>query len=366
MQLFFLLIIFGKNNSEIITNFTQHINDTMNIQSNISLKEFNTFRIKVHAKYFVEINSAEELKHLINMPLFKSERRLILGGGSNLLLTDNFDGLVIKISIPGIEIIHEDNENVVIRAGAGVIWHELVLYCVEKNYGGIENMSLIPGNVGAAPIQNIGAYGQELKDVFLSLEGIYIDSGKTVSFNSDECIFLYRESIFKSKLKNKFIITSLTIRLSKFPKLNIEYGSVKKELEKLGKENITIKDVSDVITAIRKSKLPDPAEIGNAGSFFKNPEINIEHFDKLKEKFPGIIAFDSPDGKKKIAAGWMIEQCGWKGKKIGNTGVHKNHALVLVNFGRASGKEILILAEEIKKSVSDKFGVELQEEINIV
>lgn len=338
----------------------------MNIQNNISLKEYNTFGIEVLAKYFVEINSAEELKQLINMPLFNSGRRLVLGGGSNLLLTDNFDGLVIKISIPGIEITDEDKENVVIRAGAGVIWHELVLFCVERNYGGIENMSLIPGTVGAAPIQNIGAYGQELKDVFLSLEGIYIDSGETAAFSSDGCLFGYRESIFKTELKDKFIITSLTIHLSKFPKLNIGYGTVKKKLEKLNKENITIKDVSAVITAIRKSKLPDPAEIGNAGSFFKNPEISIEQFEQLKEKFPGIIAFDSAEGKKKIAAGWMIEQCGWKGKRIGNTGAHKDQALVLVNYGGASGKEILILAEKIKKSVYDKFGVELREEINII
>lgn len=338
----------------------------MKIEKNISLKRYNTFGIDVKAKFFSEISSELQLKEILSANEYKHLPRLILGGGSNVLFTKDFDGLVLKISIPGIEIIKEDEKTVTIKAGAGVIWHELVLFCVERNYGGIENLSLIPGTVGAAPIQNIGAYGQELKDVFVSLNGVYVDNAQSGTFEKSGCKFSYRNGIFKNELKDKFIITYMTIRLSKNPVLNINYGNVKSELEKLGRKNIGIKEVSDVITEIRLSKLPDPSVIGNAGSFFKNPEVSEEKFNQLKEGFNDIIGFKLENDKVKIPAGWLIESCGWKGKKVGNTGSHAKQSLVLVNYGGASGEEVLNLAEEIKKSVYDKFGIKLDEEVNII
>ncbi len=338
----------------------------MKIEKNISLKSYNTFGIDVKAKFFSEIYDETELKEVFSSDEYKSLPKLILGGGSNILLTKDFDGLVLKISISGIEIIGEDNETVLIKAGAGETWHKLVLFCVEKNYGGIENLSLIPGTVGAAPMQNIGAYGREIKDVFESLNGVYIDNGKSAVFKKDECKFGYRNSIFKNELRDKFIITYVTLRLSKHPVINISYGNVKSELDKLGYNQIGIKEVSDVIIKIRQSKLPDPAEIGNAGSFFKNPEVSEDKFNQLKENFKDIIGFKLENGKVKIPAGWLIESCGWKGKKVGNTGSHAKQSLVLVNYGEASGEEVLNLAKEIKKSVLDKFGIELKEEVNII
>jgi UDP-N-acetylmuramate dehydrogenase len=338
----------------------------MKIEKNISLKPYNTFGIDAKAKFFSEIYDETQLKEILSSEECKSLPKLILGGGSNVLLTKNFDGLALKISIPGIETINEDDETVLIKAGAGEIWHKLVLFCVEKNYGGIENLSLIPGTVGAAPIQNIGAYGHEIKDVFDNLNGVYIEDGKSATFKKDECKFAYRDSIFKNELKDKFIITYVTLRLSKNPVINISYGNVKSELDKLGYNNIGIKEVSDVITKIRKSKLPDPAVIGNAGSFFKNPEIPEEKFNQLKENFSDIVGFKLENGKVKVPAGWLIESCGWKGKKVGNTGSHAKQSLVLVNYGSASGEEVLNLAEKIKESVLEKFGIELKEEVNII
>jgi UDP-N-acetylmuramate dehydrogenase len=338
----------------------------MKIEKDISLKPYNTFGIDVKAKFFSEIDSEKKLKEILSIDEYRHLPRLILGGGSNVLFTKDFDGLVLKISIPGIEIINEDEETVTIKAGAGVIWHKLVLFCIERNYGGIENLSLIPGAVGAAPIQNIGAYGQELKDVFVSVDGVYVDSTITAAFKKDDCKFAYRNGIFKNELKDKFIITYVTIRLSKNPVLNINYGSVKSELEKLGSKKIGIKEVSDAITKIRQSKLPDPAVIGNAGSFFKNPDVSEEKFNSLKEIFNDIIGFKSENGRVKIPAAWLIESCGWKGKRVGNTGSHTKQSLVLVNYGGATGEEVLNLAEEIKKSVINKFGIELKEEVNII
>ena len=333
---------------------------------NISLKSYNTFRIDVRAKFFSEIYSEIDLKEILSAEEYKSLPRLILGGGSNILLTKDFDGLVLKISIPGIEIIDENDETVLIKSGAGEIWHKLVLFCVKRNYGGIENLSLIPGTVGAAPMQNIGAYGQEIKDVFENLNGVYVNDGKSATFNKEGCEFAYRNSIFKNELKDEFIITYVTLRLSKHPVVNTSYGNVKSELDELGRDQIGIKDVSDVIIKIRQSKLPDPAEIGNAGSFFKNPEISEEKFNQLKEKFDKIVGFKLENGKIKVPAGWLIESCGWKGKRVGNTGSHAKQSLVLVNYGAASGKEILDLAKKIKESVFDKFDIKLNEEVNII
>jgi UDP-N-acetylmuramate dehydrogenase len=338
----------------------------MNVSKNISLKPYNTFGIDVKAKFFSEIRSELQLKKILSSHEFNSVPKFVLGGGSNILLTKDYDGLVLKISIPDILITNEDEEFITLKVGAGVIWHNLVLYCIERNFGGIENLSLIPGTVGAAPIQNIGAYGQELKNVFENLDGIFLSSSKTGRFIKEECKFGYRDSIFKNKLKEKFVVTFVTIRLNKNPKVNLEYGNVRSEVEKMKIDNIGIKEVSNVICRIRLSKLPDPAKIGNAGSFFKNPEISDEKFNHLKENFNDIIGFNLGNGKMKIPAGWLIESCGWKGKIVGNTGAHAKQALVLVNYGNASGKEILNLAKEIKKSVNDKFGIELKEEVNIV
>ena len=342
----------------------------MKIKENHSLKYLNTFGVDVKALFFADVESEEQLLLLLTDKNFRNLPWLILGGGSNILFTADFPGLVIKISIPGIEIVREDNESVLIRAGAGEIWHNLVLYCVERNLGGIENLSLIPGTVGAAPMQNIGAYGQEIKNVFESLEGYYIENADKKNFNNSQCSFGYRDSIFKRELKNKFIITSVTLRLSKYPKLNLDYGTVREEIEKLSGsrriDKITIKNVSDVICKIRQSKLPDPAQLGNAGSFFKNPEVAEEKFNDLQKRFPAITGYKSGNEKVKLAAGWLIEQCGWKGRRVGNTGAHAKQALVLLNYGGAAGKEILDLSEQIKKSVSDKFGIVLEEEINIV
>jgi UDP-N-acetylmuramate dehydrogenase len=291
---------------------------------------------------------------------------LILGGGSNILFSKNFRGLIIKISIPGIKILEENNSSVLIESGAGVIWNDLIQFCIKKNLGGIENLSLIPGTVGAAPMQNIGAYGTEIRETFHSLSGVYIDDGSSESFNNSECDFGYRNSIFKNKLKNKFIITYVRLKVNKHPVLNLSYGSVKSELEKLSLEEYSIKDVSKIISKIRLSKLPDPAKIGNAGSFFKNPEIPSKQFELLKISFPDIVGYRLNDEKIKVAAGWLIEKCGWKGKRRGNTGVHEKQALVIVNYGNATGKEIVELANDIKDSVKDKFGIELEEEVNIV
>jgi UDP-N-acetylmuramate dehydrogenase len=340
--------------------------NSLNVGRNISLKPYNTFGINVNAKFFSEVRSEEQLKKILSSHEFHSVKKLIIGGGSNILLTNNFDGIVLKISIPDIEIIFEDENYAFVKAGAGVIWHDLVLYCVERNLGGIENLSLIPGTVGAAPIQNIGAYGQELKDVFENLEGISIENQNKKIFHKNECRFGYRDSIFKQGLKNKFIITTVTLKLSKNPKVNIDYGNVKDELKNSGITSPGIKEVSEIICRIRLNKLPDPAKIGNAGSFFKNPEIMAEKFSSLKKEFPNIIGYSLGDGKVKVPAGWLIENCGWKGKVVGNTGAHAKQALVLVNYGNATGEEILNLSSEIKKSVMEKFKIELNEEVNII
>jgi len=337
----------------------------MQLLHNHSLKNLNTFGVDVKAKLLAEIFSEEELREILVDTKFKSERKLILGDGSNILFTKDFEGLIIKLLIINIDVIEENSVSVVIEAGAGVIWDELVKFCVERNYGGIENLTLIPGTVGAAPIQNIGAYGQELADRFISLNGVYLDSAETKTFNKNECRFSYRTSIFKEELKNNFVVTSVRLNLKKNPKLNLTYKALSDYLGKNGIINPTIKEVSNAVAEIRKSKLPDPQKIGNAGSFFKNSVISENSFRKLKAEYSDIVSFSSESGQIKISAGWLIEKCGWKGKRVGDVGTSPDHALIICNFGNATGSEILEFAMRIKEEVSNKFGIKLEEEVNI-
>ena len=337
----------------------------MNIQENISLKPFNTFRIDVKAKYFADVHSVEELSQVLNSDIRKNNKCFVLGAGSNLLLTKDFDGLVIRLNIKGITVCEEE-EDVYVEAGAGENWHNFVMFNVEKGYAGMENLSLIPGTVGASPIQNIGAYGVEMKDCFYSLIAMEMETGITRKFNKEECQFSYRESIFKNELKGKYIITSVVFKLSKKHNLKLHYGAISEELAKRGIVDPSIKDVSDVVSHIRVSKLPDPSTIGNSGSFFKNPIITSERFNTLIVQFPEIVHYPVDEHHVKLAAGWLIEQCGWKGKQIGNVGTWKNQSLVIVNHGNASGKEVYDFSQSIIDSVQQKFGVSLEREVNIL
>lgn len=335
------------------------------IQKHYSLKQLNTFGIDVNAKFFVEINTEAHLLEIFGNEIVKENKMLILGGGSNMLFTKDYDGLLLKINIKGIKEKREGND-VLVTAGAGEVWDAFVKYCVAKGYAGIENLTLIPGTVGASPIQNIGAYGVEIKDVFESCTAFEIATGEIKTFDKADCEFAYRESIFKGKLKGKFIITSVTYRLSHIANLQTHYGAINSELERRGIINPTIADVSEVVAAIRVSKLPDPSTIGNAGSFFKNPIIDKSVFDALLSQFPDIPHYPSPDGRVKLAAGWLIEQCGFKGVVEGNTGTWKNQALVLVNHGGATGQEVYRFSEKIINTVQEKFGVLLEREVNIL
>lgn len=336
----------------------------LQIHQNVSLKNFNSFGIEAFARYFVEINHIDELTELFKDPQWHTTPRLVMGGGSNMLFTQNFDGLVIRMNIRGIE--HRINhEEVIVEAGSGEVWNDLVNYCVDWDFAGLENLSLIPGSVGASPIQNIGAYGVELKDVFESCEAFEIDNSIFKHFSKEDCQFDYRESIFKQVYKGKYIITSVKFKLSTIPHLNIAYGAITDELTKREITQPTIKDVSKVVSAIRVSKLPDPSTIGNAGSFFKNPVITKEEFEPILAKYPNISHFLVND-KIKLAAGWLIEQCGWKGKVLGNTGTWRNQALVLVNHGGATGQEVFDLSTQIIFSVKEKFHVDLEREVNII
>lgn len=337
----------------------------MQIQQNISLKKFNTFGIDAKAKYFVSVNSISELLEILKLKDYPN--KFILGGGSNMLLTKDLDALVIHINIKGIEIISENNDSVLVKANAGVNWHELVLWCLNHDFGGIENLSLIPGNVGSAPIQNIGAYGIELKDVFVSCEAIEVNSHKLKTFLKKDCNFDYRESIFKKEEKGKYVITSVTLQLSvRDHKLNTGYGAITDQLNTLRIIKPTIQDISKAVIAIRKSKLPDPKEIGNSGSFFKNPIISSQHFEKLKTIFPDIPSYIVSENEIKVPAGWLIEKAGFKGKTFGNYGVHKKQALVLVNYGDAKGIDILNLARLIQKTIIRIFNIEIETEVNII
>ena len=339
----------------------------MEMKENVSLRPYTTFWVDVQARWLATFRSAEELEEVLASGVSqKAPARMVLGGGSNLLFLGNFNGLVLKNEIGGVSVTGEDDTYVYVRSGAGENWHGLVLYCIDKGYAGLENLSLIPGSVGASPMQNIGAYGVEIRDVFHSLEAFHLEERKTVTFSGEDCGFGYRESVFKRKYRGQFIITSVTYRLRKKPLFHTEYGAIKAELERMGVRELSIGAISQAVINIRSSKLPDPKVIGNAGSFFKNPSVPAEQFDNLKEKFPDIVGFKNEDGTTKLAAGWLIEQCGWKGVRRGDAGCHAQQALVLVNFGNATGKEIYDLSTEILESVREKFGVELEREENVV
>lgn len=331
---------------------------------NVSLKAFNTFAIDANAARFKAYHSVEELKDALSE--LDKQPLLLLGGGSNVLLTKDFQGVVLKNELKGIKILEESDEHVFVEVQSGENWHEFVLHCIQQNWSGIENLSLIPGTVGAAPMQNIGAYGVEIKQVFHSLEALEITTGDIHSFDNEACQFGYRESVFKKSLKGKYVITSVIFRLNKTPKLNISYGAIKDTLIEMGVNNPSIRDVSNAVIHIRQSKLPDPKEIGNAGSFFKNPEVDKIDFEGLRAEFPSIPGYNLPENLVKIPAAWLIEQAGWKGRTFGNIGVHKKQPLVLVNYGGGNGEAIKALAFDIRESVNKKFGIELTPEVNII
>lgn len=339
----------------------------MQIRENFSLRPYNTFGIDAYAKYFITFKSIESLTEILNDSMIrKAGSYFILGGGSNILFTKNFDGFVLKNEIEGIELDGQNEEYVYLKVGAGVNWHQFVMYCIEKNYAGVENLALIPGNVGASPMQNIGAYGVELKDVFHQLEAMHIQQKTCKMFTAEECSFGYRESVFKNKFKGQYIICNVTFRLSKQPQFNTSYGALKHELEKQNVTKLNICAIADAVMHIRRSKLPDHSELGNAGSFFKNPLLPINKFNELKIIFPSIPSYPVNDDFVKVPAGWLIESCGWKGYRNGDAGCYDKQALVLVNYGNATGSEILALSEEIIHSVKEKFDIELEREVNIV
>ncbi|MBN8693913.1 MAG: UDP-N-acetylmuramate dehydrogenase [Bacteroidetes bacterium] len=336
------------------------------IADNVSLKPYNTFGIEASCNHFVEINSVSDLNALLDSDVYKRNKHLIIGGGSNILLTKNFDGLVIKNNLKGIEVVREEGDYVFVKASAGEVWHEFVQWCIQRNLAGLENLSLIPGCVGASPMQNIGAYGVEIKDVFDCLEAIDLKNGTLKEFTKQACNFGYRESVFKHELKNKFMIVSVTFRLNKKINLNTSYGAINTELESMGVKQPGINDVSQAVINIRSSKLPDPKVMGNAGSFFKNPEVEVSEYERIKKQFPNVVAYPLENGNYKLAAGWLIEQSGLKGYQVGNAAVHDKQALVLVNKGGANGDEIYSLSEHVLQTVFAKFGVKLEREVNII
>lgn len=337
----------------------------MQIQQNISLLPYNTMGIDVKARHFASFTDTDELSQLLAaQPAAKPA--FILGGGSNILFTKDYDGLVARNEVKGVNIVKEDKNHVYVKAGAGENWHSFVEYCLQRNLAGVENLSLIPGNVGASPMQNIGAYGVEIKDVFEELEAFHIHDKKIHLFSLNDCDFGYRESVFKRRYRDQFVILNVTYRLNKTPRFNTSYGAIEQELEHMGVQQLTIRAIANAVINIRRSKLPDPQEIGNAGSFFKNPSIPALYYQQLQSSFPGIVGYANADGTVKLAAGWLIEQCGWKGVRRGDAGCHAKQALVLVNYGQATGAAIYDLSEEILQSVKSKFGVTLEREVNIV
>ena len=338
----------------------------MNISANISLKPYNTFGIDASAKYFTSVQSIQNIIELLQSSEYKNNEHLILGGGSNLLLTKDVNALVIKNDLKGIEIVTENNDSVFVKCAAGEVWHEFVMWSIHHNYGGLENLSLIPGCTGASPMQNIGAYGVEIKDTFYELEAIHTQTGELKTFSKADCEFAYRESVFKRQFKNQFIITSVTFQLSKVPTFHVEYGAIKQELDAMNVSELNIKAISQAVINIRSSKLPNPKEIGNAGSFFKNPEVTNEVYERLKHEFPNLVAYPLENSHYKLAAGWLIEQSGLKGYRVGDAGVHKLQALVLVNYGTATGNEIYNLSTHVLQTVKAKFGVDLEREVNII
>lgn len=336
----------------------------MQFHEHFSLRPYNTFAIDAKARLFNKFSSVEELEECLM--LYSQYPVFVLGGGSNILFTKDYAGVVLKNEIKGIEVQHEDAEHVYVRVGAGENWHQFVLHCINHNWAGVENLSLIPGNVGASPIQNIGAYGVELDNIFWSLEAFHLAERRIHTFTMADCEFGYRDSIFKNSYKDQFAILSVTLQLRKKPIFHVSYGAITEELDKMGVKELSIKAVSQAVINIRSSKLPDPTEIPNAGSFFKNPEVPVAKYEELRLKFPGIIAYPLTKMAVKLAAGWMIEQCGWKGYRKGDAGCHAKQALVLVNYGNAKGNEIYDMSEEILQSVNEKFGIILEREVNIL
>ncbi|EMR03458.1 UDP-N-acetylmuramate dehydrogenase [Cesiribacter andamanensis] len=339
---------------------------SVQIEKNKSLKAFNTFGIEATAPYFCEVTSVADLQEVLQQERFHNMPLLILGGGSNLLFTRDPQGLVLLNRIRGIEVVKEDEESVWLRVGAGENWHDFVLYTIAQGLAGLENLSLIPGTVGAAPMQNIGAYGVEIKDTFRQLEAVDCSTGQLRIFEGQECEFGYRSSIFKTWAKDRYIIASVTFSLHKKPNFNTSYGDIQKTLAELGIQELSLKAVSDAVIRIRQSKLPDPRQIGNAGSFFKNPVISQQQFEELHQHYPAMPHYPQEGGQVKVPAGWLIEQCGWKGHRRGAVGVHDRQALVLVNHGGAGGSEIRQLSEDIQASVAEKFGIALETEVNFV
>lgn len=337
----------------------------MVVQQNVSLKPYNTFGLDVNAGFLAIVDSVDDLDEIYQTGRFRSQRKMVLGGGSNILFTHGFTGIVAKNEIRGIAVQKESAEDILVSVGSGENWHQFVLWSVERGYGGVENLSLIPGTVGAAPMQNIGAYGVELKQVFHSLEAYEIKSGKSVTFFKEDCHFDYRFSIFKGDLKDQFVITKVFFLLSKNPVFNTSYGAIEKTLEDMGVQP-TLKTISQAVINIRQSKLPDPFDVGNAGSFFKNPIVEKLHFEALEAQFPDIKGYPIGDNEVKVPAGWLIENAGWKGYREGDIGVHDQQALVLVNHGMGRGKDLFRLSNDIKKSIDGKFGIELEREVNIL
>lgn len=337
----------------------------MKTSQNISLRKYNTFGFNVKAKEVFQVESIEGVLQLIQKGVFR-DKHLILGGGSNVLLREDFDGAVVLNRIGGFEVIREDDDTVQIRVGAGENWHETVLRTVEMGWGGLENLSLIPGSVGAAPMQNIGAYGVEIKSCFIQLQAVHLESGKVKVFTNKDCEFGYRESIFKRAEKGKYIIVNVDFELQKNPVFHIEYGAIRAKLEEMGVEKLSVKSISDAVIAIRKSKLPNPKEIGNSGSFFKNPVISMEHYNRLKKEYSELPSYPVDNHNVKVPAGWLIDQAGWKGYREGDIGVHKNQALVLVNYGSGNGADVYKLSEKIISDIQDRYGIELEREVNVI
>lgn len=337
----------------------------MEIHNNFSLKKYNTFGIEAKAKQFVAVHSVAELKTILQQ--HPDEKKFILGGGSNMLLTKDVDALVIHVDLKGKKVISEDDDFVTVEAQAGENWHEFVLWTIGQGFGGLENMSLIPGNVGTTPIQNIGAYGTEIKDTFISCEAMEIATQNLRTFGNAECRFGYRESVFKQELKDRYVITSVVFKLTKRNhKINTSYGDITSELAKNNIQDPGLKDVSNAVIAIRQSKLPDPKELGNSGSFFKNPIVPKSEFEKIHAKFPEMKFFPVSETEVKVPAGWLIEQAGFKGRRFGDAGIHKNQALVLVNYGNATGQEILDVSKQIQKTILEKFGIAIEAEVNVI
>ena len=339
----------------------------MLITENKSLRHFNSFGVETMARYFTSFSTLDELEEIRKEATYITNRsKLILGGGTNILFTKDFDGLVLKNDVKGIELIKEDEDHVYVKVAAGENWHSFTEYCIAHNYSGVENLSLIPGNVGASPIQNIGAYGVELKDVFYELKALHLHENRFYNFTLKDCEFGYRDSIFKSKYKGEYLIVQVTLKLNKKPIYQTQYGAIVQELEQMGNPVLSIQSIAGAIIRIRNGKLPDPKKIGNAGSFFKNPVISITTFNELKKAFPGLIGFQINTGYTKLAAGWLIEQCGWKGYRKNEVGCYEKQALVLVNYGSAKGIDIFNLSEEIIYSVQEKFNILLEREVNIL